>query len=351
MPVTARKNKLYAAALPLLGRRCHWKHAQADGGDSDTKTAVEAVLRTHRVVGGCVQVLRDGQAAGLYYAGNASLGPRIPVRPDTVFRTASIAKAVCALLVFRLQTLGKLNVEEDVSAFWHRPIRNPHLPDTPIPLGALLSHSAGFVDSPKYFRSFQEDMPVDALLGDSLSFADTKPYERFRYSNFGAGLIGSLLEHRFPVSIEELMQTELFRPLGVTATFDITKAEANRLADSYRVLPPERTAAFSAAARRKAASPILAPDTQRHFLLMSGNLFITAADMAKLCLLVMRGGKGFLDAKIASRAVNARRRRKGTLAKHTPRYGDVFAGGWGRIQPRAARAPGLCLRRGERLLF
>ncbi|HPJ02015.1 MAG TPA: serine hydrolase domain-containing protein [Candidatus Limiplasma sp.] len=291
MPVTERKNKLYAAALPILGRRSHWKRAQSGGGDSATLRAVEALLKKHHVVGGCVQMIRGGQAAECYTAGYGSLAPLVPVRPDTVFRTASIAKAVCALLVFRLQTCGKLYVEEDISSFWHREIRNPNHPDTPIPLGALLSHSAGIVDTPRYFRSFDEAIGADELLGDRASFLAAKPYERFRYSNFGAGLIGSLLEHRFQVSIEELIQRELFAPLGIAATADITRADAARLANSYRILPPERAAAFDAAARREAASPILAPDPQRHFLLMSGNLFLTAGEMAKLCLLVIHGGK------------------------------------------------------------
>ena len=40
------------------------------------------------------------------------------VKADTVFRTASVAKMVTALLVFRLQTLGRLNVhQEDFSIF------------------------------------------------------------------------------------------------------------------------------------------------------------------------------------------------------------------------------------------
>lgn len=291
MPVTARKNRLYGAALPLFGRRCHWRHVQADGCDPDTLRNVEAVLKAHHVVGGCVQLMRDGQAAELYHTGYASLRPRVPVRPDTLFRTASIAKAVCALLVFRLQTLGQLSVEEELSAFWHKQIRNPHHPDAPIPLGSLLSHSSGLLDTPRYFRSFREPITADELLDDPASFADVLPYQRFRYSNFGAGLIGSLLEHRFGIPAEELLQRELFKPLGIAATFDITRTDANLPADSYRILPPERKAAFDARERRAAAQPVDAPDPQRHFLLMSGNLFITAGDMAGLCLLVMHGGK------------------------------------------------------------
>ncbi|MFH1512721.1 MAG: serine hydrolase domain-containing protein [Bacillota bacterium] len=290
MPIRAHKNILYAAALPLIGRQCRWRHAEITGESRpDTLAAVERVWKRHYTVGGCVQVIRNGQAAETCTVGFASLHPRRPVRADTVFRTASIAKAVCALLVLRLKTLGKLSVEEDISDFWHREIRNPYHPQVKIPLGSLLSHTSGFADTPRYFRSFTEEITADELLSDPASYSRHLPYRAFRYSNFGAGLIGSLLEARFNIGFEDLIQRELFLPLGVQATFDIRRADVRRLADGYRVLPPGR-AAFDAQRRFHAAAPIGAPNPQRHFLLASGNLFITAGEMAKLCLLVMRQG-------------------------------------------------------------
>ena len=291
MPVTARKNQLYTMALPVLGKRCRWRQVHTTG-DTDAKMqrTIKRIYRKHHIVGGCVQLIRSGEMAECYYAGNASLHPAKSVQPDTVFRTASIAKAVCALLVMRLQTQGKLSVEEDVSAFWHTKIRNPYHPDVPIPLGSLLSHSAGIKDSPRYFRSFQENITADEILSDNESYLDAQPYTQFRYSNFAAGLIGSLLESRFQLSFETLIQRELFQPLGIDATFDICKADISRLANSYRVLPARQQAAFSAAERLRSSHPVDVPDPQHHFLLASGNLYITAADMAKLCLLVMHGG-------------------------------------------------------------
>lgn len=299
MPVTARKNMLYALALPLFGRRRRWRRAAAgEGGSPETLKALERVWKKHHTVGGCVQLIRGGQTAETYCAGYAALRPRRPVRPDTVFRTASVAKAVCALLVMRLQTLGKLRVDEDISEFWHRPIRNPYHPGVKIPLGSLLSHTSGIKDTPGYFRAFTEDITADALLNDRAGFSEYLPYERFHYSNFGAGLIGSLLETRFGTSFEDLIQRELFQPLGVQATFDIRKADAGRLADGYRVLPGWRPAAFDAQERFRSSAPILAPDPQRHFVLASGNLYITAGEMAKLCLVMIRGthaGETFID--------------------------------------------------------
>ena len=210
--------------------------------------------------------------------------------PDTVFRTASIAKLVCALLVMRLQTLGQLQLEEDISVFWGKPIRNPHHPEQPIPLGSLLSHTSGMVDTPAYFHSFRQDTEVSDLLTDPALFADRKPYERFQYSNFAAGLIGCLLERRFGVSLETLMQRELFEPLTADATFDLSTLGGRRIASSYRVLPASRVPDFDAAARFRAASPLDQPDPERHYLLASGNLYLTAQALGRLCLPLMNGG-------------------------------------------------------------
>ena len=301
MPVTARKNKLYAAALPLVGRRCQWRRATAGvDGNKETLAALERVWKKHHTVGGCVQILRAGDIAETYCAGYAALHPRRPVRPDTVFRTASIAKSVCALLVMRLQTREKLRVDEDISDFWHRPIRNPYHPDAGIPLGSLLSHTSGMIDTPGYFRSFTENITADALLSDKAGFSDYLPYERFRYSNFAAGLIGSLLETRFQTSFEDLVQRELFEPLGVRATFDVRRTDADKLADGYRVLPAGRAAAFDAQERFRSSAPIGPPDPQRHFVLASGNLYITAGEMAKLCRVMICGTNDsgvFIDGK------------------------------------------------------
>ncbi|HPS81646.1 MAG TPA: serine hydrolase domain-containing protein, partial [Candidatus Limiplasma sp.] len=205
-------------------------------------------------------------------------------RPDTVFRTASVAKMACALLVFRLQTLGRLDVNIDISDLWGDRIRNPLYPDTPIPLSALLSHTSGIVDSALYYSSFQKTVPVRELLADPATYANRPPFARFQYSNFAAGLVGCLLEKRFGESFETLAQRELFLPLGADATFDISALCGRSMADSYRVLPPQKSASFNAQARFQAASPLDTPDPQTHYLLASGSLFITAEGLARLTL-------------------------------------------------------------------
>ena len=290
MPTGSFKNALYALALPVLGKRLEWKTAEGE----PLSRQVTRILRRHRVVGACVQRLRNGELAERYTAGYRSLEPcREPVSEQTIFRTASIAKLVTALLVFRLQTLGKLNVCEEMSDFLGYPVQNPYYPAAPITLGMLLSHTSSIVDSPLYEKALADGWKLKVLLCLSQSFKPAIPGTSFQYSNLAAGAIGSMLEARFGESLETLAQRELFEPLGIHATFDITTLRDEPVADSYRVLP--QALAFSAQKRMQSAKPLAQPEPEHRYTLASGNLYVTAEALGRLALVARSGGDGFLS--------------------------------------------------------
>lgn len=284
MPMGTLKNTVYSMALPILGQRCLW-HAQDPVG---------RVLHRRHVVGACVQRLEKGALTACYTVGFASLeGQPRPVQKDTVFRTASIAKMVTALLVMRLQTQGRLNVQQDISDLAGSRIRNPYCPEAPITLGMLLSHTAAMADSPAYFASFQEPVDLDALLKDRQAWLPAVPGLFFHYSNLGAGMVACLLEKHFGCSFEQLAQQELFAPLRVRATFDASALPEGAAADCYRVLP--KALAYDAKKRREEAVPMREANPQRHYLAAAGGLMITAPQLARLALLAWDGGRGFIS--------------------------------------------------------
>lgn len=292
MPIGALKNTLYGLALPIAAKRCGWREVR--GGDAQTRASLRRVLKRNRTVGACIQRFSKGKPEACYIAGNAALEPQArPVEEETVFRTASVAKMVSALLVFRLQTLNRLSIYENISDFLGYQVRNPHFPDAPVTLGMLLGHTSGIVDSPAYFEAFDRPTDLSALLSDRAAYSGAIPGLCFRYSNLGAGMIGCLLEKRFGESLETLAQRELFRPLGVRATFDASTLEGEPAADGYRVLPFARC--FDAKARISAALPLGMPNPERHYLLASGNLYLTAPELSKLTLTAWDGHDGFLD--------------------------------------------------------
>lgn len=294
MPVGKLKNTLYGLALPVLGRPCGWRQVQ--GGNEDTARAVGKVLKNNHVAGATIQRFEAGRLTECYTAGFAAWeGEKRPAAADTVYRTASIAKMATALLVFRLQSMDKLDVREDVSDLLGEKVENPHHPGAPITLGMLLNHTSSIVDSPAYYEAFDLPCDLSELLKYPASYSQDPPGMTFRYSNLAAGMVGSLLEKRFEMSFEKLIQKELFSPLGVQATFDITTLPADRLADSCRVLP--RESGFSARKRLETAAPLAGPEPQRHYQLASGNLYLTAPMLARLALVICGSHPGFIDDK------------------------------------------------------
>ena len=159
MPVGHFKNALYGLALPVIGKRCEW--------DATDDAQLTRILKRHHVVGACIQRFEKGALVDCHAVGYAKLdGEKRVVTPDTVFRTASIAKMVSALLVFRLQTMGRLNVQQEVGELLGFPVQNPYFPEAPITLAMLLSHTSGIVDSPAYFAAFQKNTSLNELLQD-----------------------------------------------------------------------------------------------------------------------------------------------------------------------------------------
>lgn len=297
MPAGNLKNTLYQLALPVL--RLRSPIASVQGGGSEENARLCRLLRSHHAVGACIQRFEKGRLTECFTAGNARMETDVrPVTAETIFRTASIAKMVTALLVFRLQTLGKLNVCEELSDFLGVPVQNPHYPQAPITLGMLLNHTSSIVDSPAYFASFQQPVSLTELLQNPASYSGSLPGLQFRYSNFAAGSIGCLLEKRFHQSFEQLAQEHLFQPLGVSATFDLSALKGKPMADGWRVLPRERC--FDAEKRMAAAISLDEPDPERHYLLASGSLFLTAKDLAKLAQTAWNGHDGFLSSDCLS---------------------------------------------------
>jgi len=295
MPIGKRKNDLYGLAMPLLGKPCKWKDVQ--GGSLEENKQLASLMKKRHAVGAAVQCFEKGRLTTCFTAGNASLSPATPVSETTVFRTASIAKTITALLVFRLQTLHKLDVREDISDFLGFRVSNPYCPGAPITLAMLMNHSSSIIDSEAYFASFHRPRHLKRLLSDPGAFLAAIPGSQFKYSNFAAGLIGSMLESRFSTSFESLVQ-EHFSPLNIHVTFDPTTLAPGTIADSWRVLPPRFE--FSGEGRRETSTPLLLPDPDSHYLLSSGNAYLTAADLAKLTLLAFNGGDGFLSEECLS---------------------------------------------------
>jgi len=195
----------------------------------------------------------------------------------TLFRTASLTKLVTALGVMK----SGINLDAPLSPLTGLPLKN-------ITLRQLMSHTSPLYDGEAYERSLAHPIPLDILLKSPTVW---KKEEGFRYSNFGFGIVGSVLEAVMGESLEKYMQRTVFMPLNLNCTYDITAIPFAK--NIYRLVPPKKEFNFSE--RKKKASPILSADPLRHFTLAAGNLFADTASLEKVLALLISNDGSFIN--------------------------------------------------------
>ncbi len=171
-----------------------------------------------------VLVQRQGRTVyeaqfGRRYIGPLGANADLPITPDTLFRVASLSKAVLGLGVMRLVDAGKLDVEADISDVLGYQLRNPNFPDVPLTPRMLLSHTSSLTDEGGLAVPIGGTMQAH-LAADSKNWARTRPGSFFQYSNFCYGLLASLIERASGLRFDVFMQQQVLGPLGMQGGYD-----------------------------------------------------------------------------------------------------------------------------------
>jgi CubicO group peptidase (beta-lactamase class C family) len=210
-----------------------------DLGNLAQQTADRLAARRAGVVVAAVA----GDAAEIRAAGRASI--------DTVFEIGSVTKVFTALALARLTVAGATGLDEPLAELLPPGTQVPSRDGIQITLRHLATHTSGLPRLPTgmLLQALLHPSTRDPYAGcttDRLlqSLARTRlgaePGRRFRYSNFGAGLLGLALAHRAGTDYETLITREISTPLGLTGT-SVTVAPG-RLAQGHtgrgRPTPP-----------------------------------------------------------------------------------------------------------------
>ena len=192
---------------------------------------------------GCAAgVAQRGRLLHLRGYGMANLEYGVPIRPETVFESGSVAKQFTAAAIALLAQDGKLALDDPVRKYV------PELPDfgTPILIRHLLNHTSG-IRCQWNLLTLAGRPPGTAVhsLGEILGlvsrFRDLNflPGDEHLYSNTGYTLLAIIVERVSGRSLNAFSQERLFKPLGMTRTQwreDFTAVVENR-ATAYRRLP------------------------------------------------------------------------------------------------------------------
>lgn len=166
--------------------------------------------------------------------GWASKERKEPVRPNSLFRLASLSKTITAVAVLQLAEDGKLQLDEKVV-----PILGPvgPRPDAirdrrvhAITIRHLLQHTAGFdrdktgdaLFPPRAEKAAARQggpwpYTCETILRDSLEERlDFEPGTRYAYSNVGYCILGRVIERRSGMTYEAFVRSRILEASGAT---------------------------------------------------------------------------------------------------------------------------------------
>ena len=257
-----------AALFPALAAR-----AQTDPLCADVSKAASAVLARTGVPSASVAVVRDGKIACTVAVGDAKRDPKTPAASAMRYSIGSVSKQFTAAAVLMLAEEGKLSLDDPVSKYL------PDLTDADeVKVRQLLSHTSGYQDywPQDYVPPF---MKTETTAGAILARWAKKPLDfapgaQYQYSNTGYVIAGLIVEKAGGVPLMEVLETRIFRPLGMKSVLDIDR---NRLTES----DPTGYQRFGLGPLRPA------PKEGKGWLYAMAELAMTAEDLARWNISVM----------------------------------------------------------------
>jgi len=238
---------------------------------------VAAIMAQAHIPGAVVVVVEDGRIAFSRGYGFADLAAHRPTSPrDTVFRVASLSKAITAAAVLQLVDRGQLDLAVDVNRYLKTfQVKKTFL--RPITLADLLTHTAGFDE--QYIgtaaRTASEQVALGAYLKSHLPPRIMPPGRIISYSNHGFALAGYIVEQVSGTPYEDYVSAHIFQPLAMSHSgFRADARLRPALAVGYQ---------YEGAAFRPVPNDFLND-------LPAAGLLTTGEDMARFMIVQLTGG-------------------------------------------------------------
>ena len=165
------------------------------------------------VVGGQIAIIQHGKIAYLKAYGFRDKAKNLPLTNDSIMSAASISKATFAYLVMKFVDQGVIDLDKPVNQYLPKPLPEyPKYADLAadkrykrITARMLLSHTSGFPN----WRWLEDDRKLHIHF---------EPGSRFAYSGEGIDLLQFVIETITNKPLQDLMDEQVFRPLGMTRT-------------------------------------------------------------------------------------------------------------------------------------
>lgn len=170
--------------------------------------------------------------------GLADLEHNVPLTPETVLESGSVAKQFTAFSILLLASEGKLSLADDVRRYV------PEIPQytTPITLQMLLNHTSGLKDWgsvgaltgwPRTTRVHDQDLALEIM--SRQQGTNFTPGTEYLYSNSNYSLLVTIVERVSGMPLADFTSKRIFTPLQMAHT---------KWRDNFREVVPNRGIAY-----------------------------------------------------------------------------------------------------------
>ena len=249
--------------------------------------ALADIFPRFRTSGAVVAVAKAGEIVYHYDFGYAYKQGKEPVTPETYFRAASVTKLVSAIRVMQLVQEGLLDLDAPIGDYLGYEVLNTKHKNEPVTLRQLMTHTSSISDSGGFSSNLSLDTFLDASLRHNGNWNDRAPGSKYQYSNFGAGLMGSLMEAVTGQNVNDTMHEGVFDPLGIDAAYHISLLGDPEKA-AYMYYDDGKLKKSPAAYLRESWDASVDPN--RHYGLTYGSLWIRGDDLCRLGIALCEGG-------------------------------------------------------------
>lgn len=176
---------------------------------------------------GIAIALLDGNEVWAHAFGLADLEDGAPLKADSSFRLASVAKSMTAIAVLQLAEQGRLDLDAEIQTYV------PYFPrkNFPVRVRQLLGHLGGIT----HYKDREKELHIQShkTTREAIQiFADydlvAEPGTKFNYSTYGFNLLGAAVEGASGQSYGDYMREHVWGPLAMKDT---------RLDDPRAIIP------------------------------------------------------------------------------------------------------------------
>jgi CubicO group peptidase (beta-lactamase class C family) len=196
--------------------------AQADRVDD----YVRAEMAKQQIPGLSLAVVRAGKLIKAKGYGLANLELRVPARPQTAYKIASVSKQFVAAGILLLVQDGKIALDDPIDRYFDDGQRTGSEPlaDRPpegwsrITVRHLLTMTSGLPRELPGWSPYKEFTEVETLAMARQAEPQAAPGERWAYCNLGYFLLALIIHRASGQPWGDFLRERIFEPLGMTGT-------------------------------------------------------------------------------------------------------------------------------------